>query len=640
MTSIGGQPDAGPSPKLPDAITKPAGAEMPKTPQAVPTTLKEASQQARSDVMMNGLSSNQAAVATPATKKSSFGFIDTLINKASDTIDYILKASSKYRLVGAYGMIVNTEKYPIESQASKVIEVASANLTEMSGLTNQFDKAKFLTAISKTLSVALEHLTENRAIHLDTQLQDHKVVMVKGSDGRIDVLVQKKLLGKGALGEAFAAVSAISKQMMALKYSNLGDGAALSDLHNESVLLTVLNKDGPHTGVQEVVKLFQFNNKGITQNVSHGKIYSRGDLGNDVEILRISNLLGISPRKLKTIGDLEIKHLIAQKTKEIAKDIKGLHDIKKIIDAEQKDLYDKINILYLQKKPENAQKIATLKEKVKEVNNKQFQLENEITGLLMPIMDTQQLGEDKFKTWQSEANKFTNSLSADPTVNIEERTMALLSSNFFEIAKKCQGMPEVDLSKRMLFSSNLVDGLRHIHKNNIIHGDLKPRNFFSNGESAVIADFGGAVQKNGKYNVIATTNNYAPDSYMGALSYFSKHRQEDNWFRCGQAIDQRSMGISIYEELTGGIIPMDFRNNPKFTAPETYQKIKDDLVRAGVPSRAAEIITKMSKPLVFDESNPPIPFPLQVTDDELAELSGLLKNLLAQEPPVNAALTS
>ena len=87
----------------------------------------------------------------------------------------------------------------------------------------------------------------------------------------------------------------------------------------------------------------------------------------------------------------------------------------------------------------------------------------------------------------------------------------------------------------------LINGLEYIHSQNIIHGDLNPKNIFLTENLEVkIGDFG-LSKKHKKHNEIVNTTSYGNSFYMPP-EHIEQHI-------CSEKTDIYSLGIILFELL-------------------------------------------------------------------------------------------
>ena len=95
--------------------------------------------------------------------------------------------------------------------------------------------------------------------------------------------------------------------------------------------------------------------------------------------------------------------------------------------------------------------------------------------------------------------------------------------------------------------ANLILALEYIHKNNIIHCDIKPENILSNKQGYFyLTDFGISINKSDKENE-DIQNNYLAGS-MGYMSPEILFKENLNF-----SVDYFSLGVVCYELMTGKI---------------------------------------------------------------------------------------
>jgi eukaryotic-like serine/threonine-protein kinase len=115
-----------------------------------------------------------------------------------------------------------------------------------------------------------------------------------------------------------------------------------------------------------------------------------------------------------------------------------------------------------------------------------------------------------------------------------------------------QRMP---LPGRIAVVIQLLDGLALLHAKMIAHRDIKPDNLFlvttRQGLQVKIGDFG-----------IATVARTAPNAAFGLLSgsppYLAPERWTDEEDADWRPSDQYAAGVTLYELLSGGTLPLDF----------------------------------------------------------------------------------
>ena len=118
---------------------------------------------------------------------------------------------------------------------------------------------------------------------------------------------------------------------------------------------------------------------------------------------------------------------------------------------------------------------------------------------------------------------------------------------------------QMALQDRLVIALQMLEGLAFLHAKNIAHRDIKPDNLFlvgsSRGLSMKIGDFG-----------IATTTRFAPNSQDGLIHGSPAYLAPERWLNSGGAdwrpADQYAAGVTIYELLSNGDMPLDFTAPP------------------------------------------------------------------------------
>lgn len=440
-------------------------------------------------------------------------------------------------------------------------------------------RREFQNEVFKTSQLAKKALAQTTAF--EAQIQGRTYIITK--EGRkIDILAREKLLGKGSFGEVYKVVSVKTGEARALKYAVATDiEEARANLQNESHILSVLNRAGVQEGIQEAVKVSVLSADGQEQRViMTGKIYSQGNLGSLVGLPRVAKMLQIDQDTLLKATDSEISQIIERRLNQV-----------KTNKEQYKSFLDEISgcLGYVHRDP--------------------------------PIISPEDSG---FLDRQVGRDYPADDDIAKKVFETAEKTMKELSAT---VKEKAKTDGQVSINEKMHMGSNIVSGLLYIHKCGIIHGDIKPSNFFADGAKAVIADYGGARTKEELLKQDpSSTKDYGPGDYIDAMHAYRKNNDEENLFLCGEAFDIRATGISLYEMLTGGTIPADLiGNESSFYGKETYENMKDDMVANGIDPRAAELIAKMATPYKVEGKNFPKTFPLPVSKAEMQELAAILK---------------
>jgi serine/threonine protein kinase len=505
------------------------------------------------------------------------------------------------------------------------------------------DKAKvdpkLEKAIRKIIAVQAKQLKKNQSVEVALpNLKDKHIVVMKGTKGKIEVFVKEKLLGKGGFGEVYKAVSATKERMqVALKYTKQFEAdnveesqqeieEGINALRNESEILNILNKDKPQEGIQESITISSIKGSQDSQKISKGKLYANGDFQKQFKTLRFAQLMGVKGNELDKLDEEKIKSRIEGKLQAFYDRSAMYEEMKKVL-LEQKDNLPSTDIEGRRNCLHGVSNYNAL------ITNEMGRLVREVSSLVNEYDEnTAQAINQKLSALQHwvRTNEDKPVKEAEIEFNGEKVKFSDLFEPVKEVAKKYKEVPVVDLQSRMKMAGQLVSGLRYIHKKKIVHGDIKPQNFFwdKKATKAVIADFGGSqfseTQMNSNYASLPHTLDYGPKSYLTAMFKYHKNRDEENWLAVGQAFDLREMGISLYEMLAGGEKPED--GSTEFYDPKTYEDMKNHLIDIGVPPEAAEIIRKMAQPIYSDKNPVPVSFQLPVTDQEMETLGELLKS--------------
>lgn len=100
---------------------------------------------------------------------------------------------------------------------------------------------------------------------------------------------------------------------------------------------------------------------------------------------------------------------------------------------------------------------------------------------------------------------------------------------------------EMDLARKITI--DIVSGLQHLHKNNIIHGDMKPENVLLDGNlRAHVGDFGMVLPSNVSdvwYGTYGTSGYQAPEQLAGNIIW--DHHRVD-YFAVGVMLLQMTSG--------------------------------------------------------------------------------------------------
>lgn len=116
-------------------------------------------------------------------------------------------------------------------------------------------------------------------------------------------------------------------------------------------------------------------------------------------------------------------------------------------------------------------------------------------------------------------------------------------------------LPRLPLDLRVSVAMQMLDGVAFLHAKNIAHRDLKPDNLFLvNGTEVKIGDFGLARPN----QAAAFVDEHMVGDVMGSPPYLAPERwvgvQDADW----RPSDQYAAGVTIYELLSAGQLPLDF----------------------------------------------------------------------------------
>lgn len=133
-------------------------------------------------------------------------------------------------------------------------------------------------------------------------------------------------------------------------------------------------------------------------------------------------------------------------------------------------------------------------------------------------------------------------------------------NHFWYTMERCESslrgsFQRFSLPERIGIVIQLLDGLALLHARMIAHRDIKPDNLFlvttRQGPRIKIGDFG-----------IATVSSAAPDADHGLHSGSPPYLAPERWSGLDDAdwrpSDQYAAGVTLYEILSGGALPLDF----------------------------------------------------------------------------------
>lgn len=116
-------------------------------------------------------------------------------------------------------------------------------------------------------------------------------------------------------------------------------------------------------------------------------------------------------------------------------------------------------------------------------------------------------------------------------------------------------LPQLSLDLRVRAAAQMLDGVAYLHAKNIAHRDLKPENLFLvSGAEVKIGDFGLARPN----QAAAFDEDHMIGDILGSPPYLAPERwvgvQDADW----RPSDQYAAGVTIYELLSAGQLPLDF----------------------------------------------------------------------------------
>jgi len=116
---------------------------------------------------------------------------------------------------------------------------------------------------------------------------------------------------------------------------------------------------------------------------------------------------------------------------------------------------------------------------------------------------------------------------------------------------RCLELGVVDSAHRPQLAAQVLEGLAHVHRHGLIHGDIHPRNFMVNGAQATLIDFGFAY----RYGV---SEEEQLINRGGAAKYLAPERVSEHQYKFSkQAADYRAevyqVGLVLYKLYFGNI---------------------------------------------------------------------------------------
>jgi len=128
-----------------------------------------------------------------------------------------------------------------------------------------------------------------------------------------------------------------------------------------------------------------------------------------------------------------------------------------------------------------------------------------------------------------------------------------------------------------------MEGVAYLHGRGIIHNDLKPDNMLVMDEFRVgvvpricIADFGCARTDRDRRPIWGDPRYMGPEAMQAMIDFVDRNRPSWRIPRSGPACDIWSMGATLFELLSGGILPfLDEQCPPLDLGDATFSKLRD-----------------------------------------------------------------
>ena len=141
-----------------------------------------------------------------------------------------------------------------------------------------------------------------------------------------------------------------------------------------------------------------------------------------------------------------------------------------------------------------------------------------------------------------------------------------------DLKQYIESRDEISTERNLNFFCQIIQGLVHIHENDVIHRDIKPANIFLNLETLglCIGDFGRAVKKSDSYK---TDEGLKMTSNAGTTLYMAPEVQGSSY---NEKCDLYSAGIVLFELFTVTAIvdenirlsDINFLKESRFIAPD------------------------------------------------------------------------
>jgi len=239
-----------------------------------------------------------------------------------------------------------------------------------------------------------------------------------------------------------------------------------------------------------------------------------------------------------------------------------------------------------------------LREKIHETRNSiiyRGNKENETQPLIIKLLKTAYPTPSEIARFKQEYNLVKN-LDIQNIIKIfdlveHDDKYAIIEEDFGgESIKETLKIEKFGLKSFLQISSKVSETLGLIHKNNIIHLDIKPDNILINSEKGEvkITDFGISA-------ILTHVNDelYNPDVIEGTLSYMSPEQTG----RMNRGVDYRtdiySLGATFYEMLTGEV-PFKYKDPMELIHSHiARQPLSPSDINSSIPPVLSSIILKM-----------------------------------------------
>lgn len=175
----------------------------------------------------------------------------------------------------------------------------------------------------------------------------------------------------------------------------------------------------------------------------------------------------------------------------------------------------------------------------------------------------------------------------------------------------------------LYFLSQILDALKHAHAKGIVHRDIKPQNIMLLSDGSIkVTDFGIA-------RFSSTNTNTMTDKAIGSVHYISPEQVSAD--RIDQRSDIYSVGVTLYEMLTGGL-PFDADNPvsvalmqlqldpppPRQKNPEIPEGLEEIILKcmAKNPDNRYSCVEELMEDVDRFKQNPSIRFEYKYLSDE------------------------